>query len=324
MMQPVAVNGRAHLCNLLAYAEEILKMGERVISDLAKDALMSFYEHDIAALDGVAAPGGDDCWLRVSRLREAAAPEPDEAYRPWLALAEGKGPFDRPRLLDTKLVSVSIDDASDLIEAGLALEDDVMKPRGTAVDPDKVDILLSLANLPEFGAAFGEWIGRPWTAWEQSERPRRRSIAFYNRLFETQQRMAAMGDDVPVEAVFGVGIARWNHPAGRVNAPVIEAIVELELDPEDGAITVRARQQPPRLALRPFDVLEIDGAGTLYREASAQLERLYNDPDVGFSPYERVGYEMVLRMCQSRLSAAAVYERDVRESESESNAASGG
>jgi very-short-patch-repair endonuclease len=317
MMQPVAVNGRAHLCNLLAYAEEILKIGERVISDLAKDALMSFYEHDIASLDGVAAPGSDDCWLRVSRLREVTAPEPDEAHRPWMAPKEGKGPFDRPRLLDTKLVSVSIEEASDLIEAGLALEDDVMKPRGAVVEANKVDILLSLVNLPEFAAAFDEWMAGPWTAWADSERPRRRSIAFYNRLFETQQRMAAMGDDVPVEAVFGVGIARWNHPGGRVNAPVIEAIVELELDPEDGAIIVRARQQAPRLALRPFDMLEIEGVGTLYREASAQLERLYNDPDVGFSPYERVGYEMVLRMCQSRLSAAAVYERDIRENESD-------
>jgi hypothetical protein len=35
-----------------------LSNGERVISDLAKEGVMSFYEHDITALEGVAAPGG--------------------------------------------------------------------------------------------------------------------------------------------------------------------------------------------------------------------------------------------------------------------------
>jgi very-short-patch-repair endonuclease len=317
-MPPAAVQSRADLCNLLAYAEEILKMGERVVSDLAKDAVMSFYEHDITALDGVAAPGGDDCWLRVSRLREIAAPETDEVYLPWLAKPTGSGPFEEPKLTGTTLVSVSIEQASDLFEAGMALEDDVMKPLGTPSGRSGgVDILLRLANLPEFASAFEEWVAGPWAAWAESEKPRRRSIAFYNRLFETQQRMAAMGDDVPVEAVLGIGIARWNHPAGRVNAPMIEAMVELELSPGDGAIIVRAREQAPRLALRPFDMLEIEGVGTLYREASTQLERLYNDPDVGFSPYERAGYEMVLRMCQARLSAAAVYERDTRDNEND-------
>ena len=317
-MPPADIQGRVHLCNLLAYAEEILKMGERMVSDLAKDAVVSFYEHDITALDGVAAPGGDDCWLRVSRLREIAAPEPDEDYRLWLAKPTTSGPFERPHLVETNLVSVSIEQASDLLEAALALEADVTQPLGKATEGSRgLDILLRLSNLPEFGAAFVEWVAGPWTAWAESERPRRRSIACYNRLFETQQRMAAMGDDVPVEAVVGVGIARWNHPGGRINAPLIEAIVELELNPEDGAIIVRAREQAPQLALRPFDMLEIEGVGTLYREASGQLERLYNDPDVGFSPYERAGYEMVLRMCQARLSAAAVYERDARENESD-------
>jgi hypothetical protein len=120
-----------------------------------------------------------------------------------------------------------------------------------------------------------------------------------------------MGDDTPVETLFGVGLARWVHPAGRINAPLIEAAVELELDPEDGAITLQPRVQPPRLALRPFDELEIAGVGRLQREAS-QLEQFYDDPDVGFSPHERPGFEPVLRMCHARLAPDAVYEPGAR------------
>ena len=87
----------------------------------------------------------------------------------------------------------------------------------------------------------------------------------------------------------------------------------MELAPEDGALLVRPREQAPRLVLRPFDVLEVEGVGKLHREASAHLQRLHDDPDVGFSPYERASFEGVLRMCHARLSAAAVFERDARE-----------
>ena len=293
-------------------------MGERVVSDLSKDALVSFYEHDVTNLEGVAAPGGDDCWLRVSRLREIAAPDAEPVYQSWLAKATSPGPFERPRLAETNLVSLSLEMASDLLEAGLATGDDVMKPLiRSGENPGNIDVLLRLERMPEFRQGFAEWVDGPWSAWEQSEKPRRRSITFYNKLFEVQQRMSAMGDDVAIEVVMGVGIARWNHPAGKINAPLIEAISELEMDPRDGAILVRTRQQPPRLALRPFDMLEIDGVGKLYREASEQLERLYNDPDIGFSPHDRAGFEIALRMCQARLSSAAVYERDARADEAD-------
>lgn len=316
MSQPAVPQGRKDLCNLLSYAEELLKVGERVVSDLARDAITAFYEHEIVGLEGVVAPGVDECWLRVARLRETAPPEPEGVHRPWLAPRSGSGPFDTPRLADTRLVSVTIEEASDLIEAGLAAADDIMTPLGDTADRSgTVDLLLRLANMAEFAAGFAEWVAGPWTAWVESEKPRKRSIAFYNRLFEIQQRMAAMGDDVPVEVMFGVGVARWNHPAGKVNIPLIEASVELELDPEDGAVVVRPREQAPRLALGPFDLLDVEGVGRLQRDASAQLARLYADPDVGFSPYERAGFEMVLRMCHARLSAAAIYERDAHEDE---------
>lgn len=317
-MEAADAQGRAHLCNLLGYAEEILKMGERVVADLAKDALFSFYEHDVTSLEGVAAPGGDDCWLRVTRLREVNAPEPDPIYLSWLAKAPASGPFEKPRLVETNLLPSSLEMASDLLEAGLAADEDIIKPLARMAEvAETVDVLLRLDNLPEFRSGFAEWVAGPWSAWEESEKPRRRSIAFYNRLFEVQQRMSAMGDDVAVEVVMGVGIARWNHSAGKINTPLIEAIVELEMDAADGAIIVRARQHPPRMALRPFDLLEIDGVGRLYREASEQLDRLYNDADIGFSPHEQASFEIVLRMCQARLFSAAIYEPDARPDETD-------
>ena len=307
---------KKNLCSLLGYAEEILKAGEPIVSDLTKHAVAVFHETDVAHLEGVSVPTPDEVglWLRVERLRENLAPDPDEAYAAWMAPQPASaGAFGKPRLSQTCLVHVDAEDASNLLEAGLAAPEDVMKPKGDRARGGGFDILMRLERLPEFAAAFDAWVEGPWSAWETAERPRRRSVAFYNRLFEIQQRASSMGDDAAVEALFGVGLARWEKvPGTRVNAPLVEASVELELDPDDGAILVRARSQPPRLALRPFDDLEIPGVGRLHKEASTQLERLHGDPDTAFSPHDRQTFEQVLRMCHARLAADAVYEPDAR------------
>jgi very-short-patch-repair endonuclease/transcription elongation GreA/GreB family factor len=314
-MLPNVGETRKSIRNLLGYAEEILKAGERVVSDLSRDAMASFHEADVAGLDGVFVPSpeSDGGWLRVARLHEAPAPRPDETYRDWLVpVGTSSGPFEQPTLRSSLLVRICVEEASDLIEAGLATQDDVMRPKGDHASDGVVDVLLRLTNLTEFGTAFNEWVAGPWADWETAERPRRKSIAFYNKLFEIQQRSSSMGDDTPVEAVFGVGVARWAHPLGRINAPLIEASVELELEPDDGTITVRPRLQAPRLALRPFDALDLPGIGRLQKEASLQLEAFYEDTDVGFSPHERTSFELVLRMCHARIASDAVYEPDMR------------
>jgi hypothetical protein len=190
--------------------------------------------------------------------------------------------------------------------------DDVMMPLDEA-SSEQIDVLLRLTKLTEFAAAFTSYVDGQWSAWAITEQPRRQSISIYNKLYTVQQRMIALGEDVPEECVFGVGMTRWHHPQGRVNIPLIEAAVELALDPEDGSILVSPRPQPPRLCLRAFDTLEIGAVGRLNRDGGEQLTRIYNDPDTGFSPFEKTCFEPVLRMCSARLSASSIYEPDVRE-----------
>jgi len=48
-----ATAAQQNLTNLLRYAEEILKIGERVIADLAKDSFLTIHEHEILGLEGV-------------------------------------------------------------------------------------------------------------------------------------------------------------------------------------------------------------------------------------------------------------------------------
>ena len=310
-----STNARQHLVSLLGYAEEILRAGEPVIADLSKQAVSAFYENDLIGLEGVDVPAADDnaAWLRVVRLRETAPPEPGDAYQGWIGPPRPKeSVFEPPRLVDQRVVSVSIEEASDLVEAGLALLEDILKPKGEqAANHTVVEVLLRTRNMPEFVAGFEAWVQQVWKGWELAERPRRRSMAFYHRLYEIQQRASSLGDDTPVELIFGVGQARWAHPMGRINVPLIEASVELELEAIGGAIVVRPTMQAPRMALRAFEAVEIASVGKLLRDASTELERTHLDPDVGFSPHRPEGFRPILRMCHARLASDALYEADI-------------
>ena len=141
------------------------------------------------------------------------------------------------------------------------------------------------------------------------ERPRRRSIEFYNKIYQIYQRLIALGDDTPIELVLGVGIARWIFQGARLNVPVIEQLVEIELQ-EDGSLNVRPRQTSPQLMLKAFHALEVEGSKAVQHDIGEQLERTVEDPDVGFSPFERRTIEKILRACSARLSSTGIYHPD--------------
>lgn len=307
----MADDKRKDLRNLLSYAEELLRITEKVTADLSRDGVRVFHEHQITHLEGISAGVSDDEWLRVGRLREIPPPEPDEMFDFWLS---GLGSLNEPpRLADKLLVESDLDTASELLASGLAVEEDVMPQRGDDADRDKVDILLRIENMPEFVALHRAYCAGPWHAWAERERPRRQSILIYNQLFEAHQRMVSAGDDAPIECVWGVGVARWEHPLGRIDVPLIEQGVELDLNEADGAIVVRPRQQPPRVSLRAFDDRGIDAASAVQRDASARLARIVEDPDAGFSPFRRDSFEPILKICQARLAADSVYQGDAAE-----------
>ncbi|WP_372623374.1 AAA domain-containing protein [Falsiroseomonas sp.] len=299
---------RKDLCSLLSYAEELLRITEKTVTDLSRDALKVFHQVQVARLEGVRTAVAPDEWLRVARLRETPPPEIDEMFDGWLSGLGGV--TEPPRLADRLLVEADLDTASELVCAGLVDEADIMLQRGDDADPNTVDVILRTERMPELVQLYRDYVAGPWQAWAEAERPRRQSIAVYTSLFETYQRTISAGDDTPIECVFGVGLARWAHPSGRIDAPLIEATVELDLDEADSAIIVRPRQQPPRVNLRPFVALEINGAGGVQRDAERRLAAVMSDPDGGFDPFDGTTFDDVLRLCQARLSGTSIYEAD--------------
>jgi hypothetical protein len=67
---------------------------------------------------------------------------------------------------------------------------------------------------------------------------------------------------------------------------------------------------PPQLMLRAFHGLEVEGSKAVQRDLSEQLERTVEDPDLGFSPFDKRSFEKILRACAARLSASGIYHPD--------------
>ena len=300
------------LRNLLRYTDELLSFNEKITFDLAREPYPHFHEFEVAVLEGVATGPDDDTWLRVHRLRETPPPEIHPDFKNWVEIGPHPSPDLPPQIKPQRCLSLAIEDISDLVEAGLLPDPgDIIRPLDASERlPERMDVILHLNNLPEFQALWRDYVDGPWTNWAEIERPRRRSIDFYNKVYQIYQRMIALGDDTPIELVCGVGVARWAIASQRVNVPVIEQLVEIELQ-EDGSLDVRSRQTPPQLILKVFHALELEGSKAAQRDLSEELERTFEDPEVGFSPFDKRSFEKILRACVARLSASGVYHPDI-------------
>jgi hypothetical protein len=297
--------------NVLLYTQDLMTLNEKVIYDLEAEPNPVFHEVDLSNLEGIDIGFDGDTWLWLRRLRETQPPAPDAMFDGWLKPIAHPTPDTPPVLVEHRMLRLGIEEISDLVEAGLLDMEDIMMPRDAdEAPPAQMDAILRTGAMPEFRALFDEYIAGPWSEWAEVERPRRKSIAVYNKLFQLQQRMTAAGDDNAIELVWGIGVARWRHPAPcRLNVALIEQLVDIELD-DDGTLLIGPRQTAPHLALKPFHALEIDGSKSLQRDGTALLERIVQDPDLTFSPFERKSFEPVLKASAARLSSAGIYVPD--------------
>src|SRR5438093_1969 len=98
-------------------------------------------------------------------------------------------------------------EAQSLVDAGEVEPEDVMpSPQGQA---DTVDVRLRLDRHPEIQQAIDAYSAGPWRRWAESEKPRRETIAIYDRFFRVLQTIEAEGVENPTEVVFGAGMALW-------------------------------------------------------------------------------------------------------------------
>jgi len=262
--------------NLLTYIEAVEKLKHKPDYRIP-DEFFAMHEAEFTALPGVQSNPGDvedDVWLRVSRLQETTPPPPDEILKPWLVLSKS---IDKPPVLRESLLVMEGSE-----QAGEEL----------------------LREHPEVSALFEVYLQQS-LAWCEEEKPRRKTISLYNKLFLLQQKLASEGAENPLELVWGVGVAQWKRATGpRVEHPLLTKLCEVHLDPRSFELSVRPRQAAPKLELDCYAEMELAGVPaleTMWREVQSTAAQ-------DFTPFSSATFEGMLRAAVSLLDPQGVYQ----------------
>ena len=269
---------RELVLDLLTYIEQVEKLKRKPAFSVPTEFFVA-YQHELKELPELQfnlQVEGDDVWLRVSRMQEIPAPEPGEVLKRWVVLP--KSPEKTPEL---KTEAVHHEDKRE-------------------VGPEKID------DHPEIRELFAWYVENQWNLWAYAERPRRKAIALYNRLFSLQQAISSEGADTPLELVWGIGNVAWKNEgfATPVKYPLLVQACEVTLNETTFDLEVRPRDIEPRLEADCYAEMELSGVRQLeayWRGALASgINRL--------NPFESSTYEGTLKAAVTHLDSTGSYE----------------
>lgn len=303
------------LSDLLDYVEQVVRLDERPAMRLGEHKLPTgqafvVHQHELHALPGVRHDLIDEdgpIWVAVERLR-GAPPQPPEAFIEWLDVTPD--PDRQPHLREFLIRTVAEAEKDALVEGNAARPEDCTESHdGKRAGLRFWDVRLRIEDRPELRAAAEAWIADEWLPWAVAERPVRRSLGLYQKLFEIVQLSELGGGERPFELVWGIGLARWLSGTEELDLPLVERLVEIEIDDSGGAeIRVRPRATGAIANLAPYERMGVERVSLALDASRRALTAL--DPDEGVSPYRRETFEPILRVCQARLDAEGVYLPD--------------
>jgi hypothetical protein len=180
------------LTELLDYVAQVIKLDERPtfrLSEyrLANGQTYTFHEHEFHSLPGITHDLTDDdgaIWLSAERLKRNDPPAPPDGLAPWIELSPD--PEKTPVTRDHVLITVSKAECDECVALGRARAEDCAESFAVGAK-GQFDIRLRLEDWPEISTEIEGYISQSWLPWSVAERPRRRSIALYQKLFEVAQ-----------------------------------------------------------------------------------------------------------------------------------------
>ena len=270
--------GALQVIDLLNYIEQVEKLKAKPAFSVPGEFFVA-YQHQFKGLPELQfnlQVEGDDVWLRLPRLQEIAAPEPDEVLRPWVTVP--KSPEKSPELK----VEIVI----------LEGKREVARER--------------IETHPQVRELFDWYAEYQWEPWAAAERPRRKTIARYNQLFSLQQAISSEGADTPLELAWGIGYAVWKKEgfATPVQYPLLVQPCEITLNEKTFDLEVRPRDVEPRLEADCYSEMELPGVRQLeafWRSALATGANRVN-------PFEASTFDGTLKSAVGHLDPSGAYE----------------
>jgi transcription elongation GreA/GreB family factor len=305
---PESQEVKRRLRELVEYVEELVRQAEKPVFALRDYKNILYYEADLKGQVGIHHDLQDEdgpIWLKIERLKRVDPPPASEFIREWVTVS--RNPFSQPVVETPRLKTMHQADASKLVARGVIANDDIQPALKSGQLRDHVDVILRLERFEDEKLAVEDYISGPWREWAEAEKPRRRTIAIYGSFFSLQQAMQS-DPEHPNEVVWGVGVSRWKVKGTEIDYPLIEQLVELDIDSRDGAIRIRPRAVEPQLALRAFFELDNDGAPRVREFGKEFLDQAIDDREL--SPFRQDTFEPILRQAATHLDTRGVYYPD--------------
>ena len=270
--------GAPQVLDLLNYIEQVEKLKIKPAFSVPSEFFVA-YQHELKGLPELQfnlQVEGDDVWLRLPRLQEISAPEPDDILRPWVTLP--KSPEKTPELKGEIII--------------LEGKREVARER--------------IEDHQEVRDLFDWYMEYQWEPWAAAERPRRKTIARYNQLFSLQQAISSEGAETPLELAWGIGYASWKKEGFTtpVKYPLLVQSCEITLNERTFDLEVRPRDVEPRLEADCYAEMELPGVRQLeafWRSALATGANRVN-------PFEASTFDDTLKSAVGHLDPSGEYE----------------
>ena len=260
---------------MLDYLEEWDKLNRTPVFDIASHQALMIWQHDVAELPGFSLNSSDESgevWLTLDRLRPTKPPQLPVELVPWVVVSGD--PSREPHR------------------------------RESIAHPTEPEQEINFDDAPERETAFTAYLDKQWSEWSTTEKPKRRSIACYDKLFNLLQTIETEGAETALELVWGIGVAVWKPEQHQsVRHPMLCRLVEIDPVGRDMALRIRPRDVPTLLETDIFAAMENPGLPVYEKAARTILDNTDNH----ITPFEEASFEQILSGAAGTLDRQARY-----------------
>lgn len=250
-------------------------MNRTPVFDIASHQALIIWQQDVAELPGFSLNSSDESgevWLTLDRLRPTKPPHLPVDLMPWVVVSDD--PSREPHR------------------------------RESIPHPTEPEQVIDFDDAPERETAYVNYLDQQWAEWAIIEKPKRRSIGYYDKLFNLLQTIETEGAETALELVWGIGVAVWKpekHQAMR--HPLLYRLVEIDPVGRDMALHIRPRDVPTLLETDIFAAMENPGLPVYEKAARIILDNTDNH----ITPFEEATFEQILSGAAGTLDRHARY-----------------
>lgn len=293
--------------DLINYVHELGRRKQKVFFTLEEYKELSIWDYNLEGKIGIEYQIDDNSdtpiWLKIKRLIRISPPLIPESIQDWIVV--DNSPSKPPEIKKALQKKSSKQEVDYLVKKKLVLENDISESFNEQNNSVELKVTLHLENNPQAQKNIARYL-EDWQHWAEEEKPRRETIKIYESLFSLQQIIESQGDEQAIELIWGIGISRWLCDGHKIEHPIIEKAVEIDIDKQDASILIRPRNTEPAIADGPYYALDNPKIGDLVEFSTEYFAKQADE--IEFSPFTEESFVSVLTEAATNLSQDGVYQ----------------